>query len=133
MNPPHSLAVELPDAGERFLMWASLWGGGIAWALHLLVVWAFAEFGCIGGLASPGPLGVTWVAWAVVAASVVFVGLAGLAILASVLCRRRLSGEDARFVARYGLAANPLFLVIILAQLLPVFFYLQDCGSYIVL
>jgi len=133
MNAPQTLAGELPDAGGRFLIWSSLWGGGIAWALHLLVVWVIAEFGCIGGLANPGPFEVSGVVWAVIAASLVFIGLAGFAIVTSVLCRRRLSGENPRFVARYGLAANPLFLLIIIAQSLPVFFYLQDCGSYIVL
>jgi hypothetical protein len=132
MNASQTQASDLPDAGGRFLLWFSLWGGGIAWAMHLFVVWIIAEFGCIGGLARPGPLQVSWVVWAVVAASLVFIGLAGLAIGGSLLCRRKLAGEDARFVARFGLAANPLFLLIIIAQALPVFFYLQDCGSYLV-
>lgn len=120
----------------RLLLWSCLWGGGVAWLVHLLSIWLLAEFGCLGALAEPGPLDVSRVAWLVLAASALCFVAAGVATLASWRCRRHGgdagAGEDAeaaRFVSRYGLVANPLFMLIILAQTLPVFFHLSDCAS----
>ncbi len=113
------------------MVWCSLWGGGCAWLVHLLAAWAFAEFGCLGGLAEAGPGGISWVAWLVA-------GVSGccllLALGAAWLSRRcgRIDDEIGRFAARYGGWVNGIFAFIILAQTMPVFFHLRDCGSYIV-
>lgn len=137
-SPP--ISIEPPSAAGRLLIWGSLWGGGVAWFLHLLAVWAFAEFGCLSRLAHPGPLDVSWVAWLGLVASLLCFALGGVATWASWRCRQRLEaahppagGETARFVVRCGLVANPFFMLIIVTQTLPIFYYLRDCGTYIVL
>lgn len=121
---------------RRLLLWSCLWGGGVAWALHLMAVWVVAEFGCMSALGRPGPLGASWVAWVILGVSALCLALAGLATLASWRYSRGGGGSDGerpgRFAARTGLVANPLFIFIIIAQTLPVFFYLRDCGTYII-
>ncbi len=137
---PRPIPTQPPAAAGRLLVWGSLWGGGVAWLLHLLAVWALAEFGCLSPLARPGPLEVSWVAWLGLAVSVLFFALGGVATWASWRCGRRFGavtppegGDTVRFVARYGLVANPLFMLIIITQTLPFFYYLSDCGTYMVL
>jgi len=123
-SPPHRLRV-----------WSCLWGGGLAWALHLAAVWAIAEFGCMTAMARPGPLEVSWVAWGILGVSVLCLALAGIATLES--WRQAHSGagsggeRPARFAAGSGVVVNSLFMFIIIAQTLPVFFYLRDCGTYL--
>ena len=112
------------------MIWSCLWGGGIAWMLHLMTVWVAAEFGCISGLGVPGAWGISQVAWLVIGLSGLCFGLAGLASYASWRWCPRTAGNGA-FVYRYGIAANPIFMLIIVAQTLPVFFHLKDCGNVI--
>lgn len=128
MKSPISI---LPSPAGRLRLWACLWGGGAAWTAHLLAVWLIAEFGCLTGLAKPGPLDISWVAWLILAVTVVCLALAGIATYASWRHARRDTGKPARFLGRTGLVANPLFMLVIIVQTLPVFFYLRDCGVYI--
>ncbi len=122
------------DSPHRLLLWSCLWGGGVAWALHLMTVWVLAEFGCMTALGRPGPFGFSWVAWTILGVSALCLAFAGLATL---VCWRHSQGEGTdgerpgRFAARTGLVANPIFMFIIIAQTLPVFFYMRDCGTYI--
>ncbi len=122
------------DRVGRLFVWSSLWLGGIAWLLHLLTAWALAEFGCMSALAGPGPAGISWVAWGILAATVPCLLLCGLASWAGWRCGRGPmgGGETAGFFVRFGLAANPLFALIIIAQTIPVFYHLKDCGIHIV-
>lgn len=122
MNPVNS----------RLLLWSRLWVGGLAWLLHFLSIWVAAEFGCLSSFARPGLGGVSVVAWIVLLLSAVFVGLAGFAAFRS--CRRTPvtagDGSDA-FLGRFARVANGIFLLIIVVETLPVFFYLKDCGNAI--
>jgi hypothetical protein len=118
---------EKPHA-KRWRLWACLWGGGCAWLLHFIVIWVCAEFGCISGLGRPGPLGVSIVAWLVLAFTVMFLALGSFALHASWGLRHREQALD-RFVARCGLALNTFFLLVIAVQSIPVFFHLKNCGA----
>ncbi len=123
------------DPKHRLLLWSCLWGGGVTWMLHLAAVWVIAEFGCMTALDQPGPLGFSWVSWTILGVSLVCLAVAGLATLVSWRHSRDGSGPDeerpGRFAARTGLVVNPIFMFIIVAQTLPVFFYMRECGSYI--
>jgi hypothetical protein len=113
---------------RRWLLWVCLWGGGAAWLLHFIAIWICAEFGCISGLGRPGPLGISLVAWLVLAFTGIFIMLGNLALYNSWrLCHHKHALE--RFVARCGLVLNAMFLLIIAVQSVPVFFYLKSCGS----
>ncbi|MEX1049246.1 MAG: hypothetical protein WED15_06940 [Akkermansiaceae bacterium] len=123
------------DPRDRLLLWSCLWGGGVIWMLHLLAVWTIAEFGCLTALARPGPLEISWVAWLILAVSVVLLSLTGLITWISWRRAGGGGGSDGerpgRFAARVGLVVNPLFGLIIIAETLPVFFYLRDCGTHL--
>jgi hypothetical protein len=96
--------------------------------LHFLAVWVIAEFGCFTRLANLGPFGFSWVAWLILAVSLLcLVMAAGV----SYLSWRYSRGGEACFAARVGVVANPMFMLIIIAETLPVFYYLKDCGTYI--
>jgi hypothetical protein len=121
MNP------EKPHA-KRWHLWACLWGGGVSWLLHFIAIWVCAEFGCISGLGRPGPFGVSIVAWLVLACTVLFLALCGLALRISWSLRQR-QGSSEPFVSGCGLALNAIFLLVIAVQSIPVFFHLKNCGS----
>jgi hypothetical protein len=123
---PHKLPPR-----DRAMIWCGLWGGGCAWFAHLLGAWMFAEFGCLSGMGLPGPAGISQVAWLVLGISALCMALAGAAAVLSRRCGR-ITDETGRFAERYGVWVNGLFMLIIAAQTAPVFFYLKDCGSYIV-
>jgi hypothetical protein len=124
------------DPPHRLLLWSCLWGGGVAWMLHLAAVWLIAEFGCMTALGRPGPMGYSWVAWTILGVSLLCLAVAGLATLVSWKYSQGGGGSDGerpgRFAARTGLVANPIFMFIIISQTLPVFFYMKDCGTYII-
>lgn len=116
------------DSPSRLSLWSCLWGGGVVWILHFLAVWVIAEFGCLTRLADPGPLEISWVAWLIMGVSLLCLGMAAGLSYFSWRCSR--GGGDC-FAARVGVVANPIFMLIIVAETLPVFYYLRDCGSYI--
>jgi len=130
MNPESSLSEGRPR-GERLRQWSCLWGGGLAWTLHLLAIWLIAEFGCVGEARKPPGEGLSAVAWGILAATGICLGLAGWATRASWRRARSERGSEAKFLGRTGLVLNPLFALVILAETVPVFFYLEKCGSHI--
>ncbi len=130
MNEERSIS-EVPAASGRLRLWSCRWCGGVAWGLHLVTVWLIAEFGCPSELARPGPLGVSGVAWLALAVSIGCLALGGLATWASWRRSRGGGEEPARFIGKVGLVANPLFMLVIAAQTMPIFFHLQECGNYI--
>jgi len=132
MKPSHMNPNETSAPANRFLLWSCMWGGGLAWLLHFLAIWICAEFGCLGGWGVAGPLEISRVAWLVLTVSGVCLALAGLASYASWhWCSRNSDSGIEAFVARYGTVANPVFMLVIAVQTLPVFFHLRDCGSAI--
>jgi heme/copper-type cytochrome/quinol oxidase subunit 2 len=120
---------------SRWALWFGLWGGGVAWLLHLLLVYGIAEFGCLSGLGQVRAAGITVVAWLLIGASVLTLLIAGAALLVALRSRDRANaagqtapGDDAElFVGRAGWIATALFLAIILIQSIPIFFFLKDC------
>ena len=79
---------------SRGALWFGLFGGAIAWTVHLMFAYAAAEFGCIGRLGERGYLGITLVPHAGVAIGLVlqirtifpeYAELISTIILASVL------------------------------------------------
>lgn len=115
--------------------WFSLLGGGVAWTLHLLVGYAVAEFGCVSYLANHAWLGISAVAWMLLALTLVTMALAA----ASAWMAWR--GEQAtpplpeatdmaaadHYIVRVGIITNLIFIFIIVAQSIPIFFFLRDC------
>jgi hypothetical protein len=136
MSTPLSqpMAGVQPRPGHRLLIWTSLWGGGVAWLLHLAAAWILSEFGCLGRLAQPGPRDISWVAWSILGVTVLCLALGAFSVWTSYLCAREPAAipQTTRLVSRYGLAANPIFMLIITTQAIPVFYYLRDCGTYII-
>lgn len=123
-----------PPPPGRALRWFGLLGGAFAWLAHLLLAYAIAEFGCAGVEHPPTFLGVTAIAWALLILTAVLL----LVALASAAAARRSMrrppdpapppcAEAERLMARAGLILDALFCLIILAQAVPIFFYLQDC------
>ena len=116
----------------RLRFWSQFWGGGLAWLLHFLTIWVAAEFGCLSALSRPGPAGVSLVAWVVLGLSAFFIGIA---LWISLTAPSRMVALDTvetdLFVRRFAQVANVVFLLVIVTQTVPAFFYLKDCGSAI--
>ncbi len=118
MNPRDRLPV------SRWTLRFCLLGGGIAWTLHLVGAWAIAEFGILGGFAGVNTL--------ILVLSAAMLLAAGAATLVSAHVRRAAgpeNHEDARTVAfcgRFGIVTNAVFTVIIAAQTVPVFYFLDQ-------
>lgn len=141
MNPEpqdqRSTLMPLPGSGVREpALWIGLIGGGIAWLIHFLAVYAIAEFGCVSGWGRGTFLGVTGLSWLLLAVSAIMLGVCtGSVLLArrSLHRLRKASGSGTIpphshfFVARTGFISGTLFGLIILVETLPIFFYLQRC------
>lgn len=111
-------------------------GGGIAWLLHLLLTYAVAEFGCVGHVPDFVWLGIEGIAWLLIAASVLPIVLCLASIGAAYRTLQNLQqaihggGEINRpemQLVRIGLILNSFFLLTILAQTVPIFYYLDGC------
>lgn len=114
-----------------------LLGGAVAWLLHLLLAYLIAEFGCLLGYGEVMWGGVSLVAWTLLVMSALILALAGVATAVSYIKWEELGlgsageGTEKRsaqlFLARTALITNFLFLLIILAQTVPIFYYLREC------
>lgn len=117
--------------------WFSLVGGGTAWLLHLLASYVISEFGCVSGLDASNWLGISYVAWWLIVATVVTGALAAVACYASWRTGKLLRGagtenaavttETQLFVARASLFLNAFFAFVIFMQGVPIFFFLPEC------
>ena len=122
---------------KNWKLWFALLGGAVAWAGHLMIAYAIAEFGCVAGLGHRYVLGITVVSWMLLAISAAMTALAAAALLISYRIRDRGPSAPAtpdpdddptrEFVARFGLISNGLFLLTILVQSVPVFYYWGRC------
>jgi hypothetical protein len=118
------------SAWELAVCWL---GGAIAWLVHLLGAYALAEFGCVAGWQRVAPGGVTAVAWGILALSVAAVAMSAWAFSVAARADKRLTRvsdptRTRHFAARSGMWLNGLFFVIIMAETMPVLFYLRGCG-----
>ncbi len=123
---------------RRGVLWFALLGGGVAWTLQLLLAYAVSEFGCLSGLGERSAGGLTVIAWLLIGISAGAFGLASAAALMSARIRQKLRGnrrddtatEGVRTVAFSGdlaLVTNLVFLLVILAQSVPILFFLRTC------
>ncbi len=124
-TPPHPRA-------SRWTLRFILLGGAVAWLLHLLFAYVIAEFGTLSGLGARrwGPTDTVTALLLIL--SVAMIMLAAFALMVSWRQRARwgqqpepLSESDRveRFCARFGVSSNLVFLVIVLAQTIPIFFF----------
>jgi hypothetical protein len=123
MNPaPH------PD---RWTLRFVLLGGAVAWTLHLLGCYVFAEFGVLSGLVDVRRAGLDAVSWLLFGWSAAMLALAAVAARAASRLRVGAAAPDSEarktleFCARFGRASNLAFLAIIAVQTVPIFFYLR--------
>jgi hypothetical protein len=115
-------------------LWFGLLGGALSWLVHLLAAYAAAEFGCVGGLGEHQRLGISLVAWLVLAAT----GATLLAALAAALVAyrsyRRLpdapddtaTGAE-RLTAWAGVLTSGLFALVIAFESIPILYFLRGC------
>jgi hypothetical protein len=123
---------------SRLPLWFGLLGGAAAWTVHFIGCWATAEWGGFSGFDRWKFLGITLVAWIIVALSIVAALVALGATLVACRHYRRLSnprgagedlagkGETNRFLALSGWILSGLFLLIILVQSVPVLYFLRE-------
>jgi hypothetical protein len=117
---------------SRGALWFGLFGGALAWTAHLMFAYAAAEFGCVGRLGERGYLGVSAVAWLVLALTAAATLASAAATAVAYRSPRRLqsgqAGQDAeRYTAWAGLLTSGLFTFIILFESIPIFYYLHAC------
>ncbi len=122
------------DAPRPWRRWFAFLGGGIAWTLHLLSIYAIGEFGCTSGFDETMWLGVSAVAWLLIGASAILLGVATAAV---VIGYRDAGGrwndsdeppEDAQeILSQFGWVLSALFMLVILIESVPIFFYLDGC------
>ena len=116
-----------------------LFAGAIAWLVHLVGAAVVAEWGCFAGLDRWRFGGVSAIAWTVIAITAATLLLAVAATWSAYRAERRYSGtatdspdgdekrgNDA-FMAKVGFWADMVFALIILAQSVPILFFLTGC------
>jgi heme/copper-type cytochrome/quinol oxidase subunit 2 len=120
---------------RRSLRFALL-GGGSAWFAHLALAFTIAEFGCLAGLGHVQWTGLSVVAWMLLAMTAVTLAVGVAATWVAWRNRRRLlqswgprseSHEAEDFTARLALVTNATFVVVIVVQTIPIFYYLREC------
>ncbi len=109
----------------------------MAWFLRFLVIWSIAEFGCVSG-----NLEVAGIQNPVVLVGLVSLPFLLIGILAVGLGWRKLKAlpakefddpqatSSARFMLRTGAWTSALFVFIMLVEMLPIFFFLDECRSF---
>lgn len=127
---------------SRSRLWFGLLGGAISWLLHLIGASIISEWGCLAGLNRYELLGITAVAWMLIAISVVMTLVAVFATwfayrvdrhYREIDSQHRGSEHDAEghgtdiYIARVALWSSALFVFIILSQCVPIFYYLTQC------
>lgn len=113
-------------------LWFGLLGGAVAWTLHLLAVYAVAEWGCVMTAPRPGLRGESPVVLMIVV-SVACLLLAGAAAAVAYGSLRRVRGSSGErsgvqaFMAYTGLISNGLFAFVIVSQAVPIFYFVSAC------
>ncbi len=120
---------------ERALArWFVFLGGAIAWLFHLFAAYAISEFGCVAGWGRFR--GFPVVVWLILGITVPLLAIALCALVVGYRYERPSPFREARILdardpdvalVRYGIVANALFILIILAETLPIFFFLMGC------
>ncbi|MBW3599222.1 MAG: hypothetical protein KY475_18370 [Planctomycetes bacterium] len=114
--------------------WWGMFGGAIAWVMHLVGAYLLSEFGCESRVAAYSYLGIAAVTWSVIALSVAMVVAA---LGATLIAHRNRPPRDAEeptpeftgreYAAQMGVIANGAFTFVIVFESVPIFYYLQHC------
>lgn len=119
---------------QALARWFVFLGGGIAWLLHLLAVYAVGEFGCVAGWGDF--LGLSLVVWLILGLTIPLLAIAIAALVVGYRYEKRFATHEIRgleaqdpgvALVRYGVVANGLFILTILGETVPVFFFLGGC------
>lgn len=125
--------------GNRLPGWrlaCGLFVPALAWLLHLLGSATLSEWACLSGWGGSMTMGITRLNWLLVGLTVVSASSAafGTVIAYRTLAdvpddARRGTGEDntGLDLARAGFWGGTMFLVVILAQCIPIFYFLTGC------
>jgi hypothetical protein len=89
---------------SRGALWFGLFGGALAWTVHLMLAYVAAEFGCVGRLGERGYLGISMVAWLELALTVATTLASGAATVVAYRSHRRLRSANSLSENRRGLA-----------------------------
>lgn len=117
-------------------LWFSLMGGALAWLAHFLIAYVIAEWGCLAGLGEVRWLGLTIVAWLLIALSVAMLLASIAAAVVAYRCSRRAPEHGAHsigapgfagFMTRTGFIMNVLFALIIAVESIPIVYYWNHC------
>ena len=116
-------------------LWFGLLGGAMAWLAHLMIAYTVAEFGCVASLGRYIVLGISVVAWMVLALSTVTLAVAVVATVVAYRSQQRLTAlpeqewisEGAGYAARAGWITSGLFALTIAVETLPILYYLREC------
>ena len=126
-----------PNVGSDVWLLLGVFGGAIAWLLHLVLAYLVAEFGCVSSFRDVRWLGFSGVTWLEVAVSLFALALA----IGSNRIANRIGGQfqgavndqqlephDPRvFLSRSGVLSSRLFILIIAVESLPILYYLREC------
>jgi hypothetical protein len=111
-------------------------GGALAWLAHLLGASLVSEWGCFAGWGRQQWLGISSIAWVILILSVMTLLIALAATWVAFrsgrtaradISRPPSSGDTQSFLAQTSLQANGLFALIIVAESIPILFYLTEC------
>jgi hypothetical protein len=131
----------MPDAPQaatvnRWALYFGWLGGAVAWSAHFAVVYVAAEFGCLSGFGHRTYAGVNAVAWVVIVATVLALGVTAAAIWTAYRLDKFLEAEERggtdtaaprAHLARTGLITSVIFAFLTAVQAIPVFFFLGEC------
>lgn len=122
-------------ASSRRQLWFGLLGGALAWLIHFFAAYLAAEFGCVSGWGKQQWIGISAVAWLVLAMTLAMtlVGFAASWSAWRVYSRLRsdptaeIASRGELYLAQAGALTSGIFVAAILFETIPVFFYLQRC------
>lgn len=133
--------MEVRAAAKRGQLWFGLFGGALAWLVHLVGLSVTAEWGGLSGLDERMMGGISVVAWLVLLWTALTAAVALGATWVAVRLRRQMNSRqtseqtvddklaNSRFMARTGMLLSGLFLLIIVVETIPVFYYLRETGG----
>jgi hypothetical protein len=123
-------------AVSRFRLWFGVFGGAVAWTIHMLLAYGIAEFGCVSSFRDARFLGITGVAWGILAMTALTLILAVGALLIArrserccwwpICAGKRRTNRRSSWPASDWIT-SVVFVAIIVAQTLPVLYYLRSC------
>jgi hypothetical protein len=121
------------------VLWFGMLGGAVAWVLHLLSIYATSEWGCSSRGLRHLFLGAMGTTWLLIGVTLAMAALAGTAAWQAHRKEQEArshpasgDGEEAAHsrmsIAHLARVASSLFVLIILVESVPTFFFLQSCG-----